>query len=82
MADNMNTLSTGGMVYANMPTPDQLSSDAMAIHVILENLLLAHFGPGKNHNASVTTYVEPVLRFVSERARQLGNDIDRLARSG
>ena len=82
MADNMNTLSTGGMVYVSMPTPEKLAEDAMAIHVILENLLLAHFGPRKSHNATITTYVEPVLRFVSEQARRLGNDIDRLARSG
>lgn len=82
MTDHINTLPTGGMVYVNMPTPEQLAEDAMALHVILENLLLAHFGPRKGHNAVITTYVEPVLQFVSERARRLGNDIDRLARAG
>ena len=68
--------------YVTMPTPDQLSVEAMAIHHIIDLVLRVNFPPGKPVRGDYACDLLPLLRFAEERVRRLAIDIDRLASAG
>ena len=84
MTHNLNDLPQGGMVYVQMPDPDKLAEQVMAIHHILELLIAQHYTPTglEGQRADIATDVVPILRHVSEQARLAACSIDRLARAG
>ena len=84
MSRALNELPQGGLVYVEMPDPDQLAEQVMAIHHILELLIAQHYTPTglEGQRADIATDVVPILRHVSEQARLAACSIDRLARAG
>ena len=79
-----NHLSQGGLVYVDLPDPDRLAEEAMAIKNVLELLIVTNTPPVKNwlHDRSFNGATLSVLNHCVDRAAQLGRDIDRLARAG
>ena len=71
----------GGHVWTEMPTPDALADEAMALHHILDLLIRVNFPPHKPVRVDLAMDLVPLLVNTCERARRLACDIDRLARS-
>ncbi len=84
MSRALNDLPQGGMIYVQMPIPENLAEQVMAIHHVLQLLITSNTPPvkdwrnGKSFDGETLT----VLRQVAEQARLAACDIDRLARAG
>ena len=82
----LNNLPSGETMWVQMPHPETMAEQAMAIHHILNMLVddrlnrareAGVFKPCEFKGETMT-----VLRDCAERCAQLGRDIDRLARAG